>query len=322
MLKTSERSWATCVPTLPPESVVRAVCRWLRLLRTSTVTQGWALLRADSAYTDLTQTQYADALDWLAMTGILQEEGGLSLPSALAALPGDQVHQLVFARALEAALPPWLPDADILVSDSSELPQDAASLAAELGVSDLDALSVILRVHGRLELEKRAAVGVAGELALIQLLEARWPGSTVHVALTDDGFGYDIAFLLEGVEWHLEVKSTTRRGRLVIYLSRHEHEVSLRDPHWRLVVLGLNGDQSPAAVATVDHAMLCQLAPMDAHPGSNWQSVRHQVSPAHLQPGLGFLDEYSVVDGLASHPLLSVGTEAGAAFAWMPTNRG
>lgn len=284
--------------------------------------QGWALVRADSSYTDLTQTQYADALDWLGTTGILQEgEGGLCLPSALIAWPGDQVHQLVFARALEASLPPWLPDADILVSDSSELPQDAASLAAELGLGDQAALSTIRQVHGRLDLEQRAAVGAAGEMALVRLLEARWPGSTVHVALTDDGFGYDIAFLLGGVEWHLEVKSTTRRGRLVIYLSRHEHEVSLRDPNWRLVVVGLRGDQSPAAVATVDHGRLCHRAPTDAHPGSHWQSVRHQVSSSDLQPGLGFLDVHRVLDRSASHQLLSAGIEAGAAFAWMPADR-
>ncbi len=281
--------------------------------------QGWALVRADSSHMDLTQTQYADALDWLGVTGILQEgESGLSLPTALISWPGDHVRQLVFARGLEVSLPPWLPDADILVADSSELPLDAASFAAQLGLNEQAALSTIREVHGRLELEHRAAVGRAGEMALVQLLEARWPGSTVHVALTDDGFGYDVAFLLGGVEWHLEVKSTTRRGRLVIYLSRHEHEVSLRDPNWRLVVVGLGDDESPAAVATVNHGRLCHRSPKDTHPGSNWQSVRHQVSSGDLQPGLDFLTD-SDFDTSAVHPLLLAGAQAGAAFAWMPT---
>lgn len=64
-------------------------------------------------------------------------------------------------------------------------------------------------------------------------LERRWPGSTRHVALTDDGLGYDLAFSCRGRTLHLEVKTTGRRGRLVLYLSRHEHEVALLDPDWR-----------------------------------------------------------------------------------------
>ncbi len=49
------------------------------------------------------------------------------------------------------------------------MPQDVATLAAELGLGDHVALSTIREVHGRIDLEQRAAVGAAGELALSSL---------------------------------------------------------------------------------------------------------------------------------------------------------
>lgn len=307
------------MPALPAESVARAAARWLRLLRSSSVGQAWALVRADSSYMDLTQTQYAEALDWLAATGFLSHEDGALVPTAAStALSGAHVRQLLFARTLETWDPPWLLDADILVSDMSEIPQDALILAGELGLPDAAAFSAIREVHGRMDLQLRSAVGAAGERTVVDLLEGAWPGSTVHVALTDDGFGYDISFELGQNEWHLEVKATTRRGRLVIHLSRHEHDVSLLDPHWRLVVVGLRDDHSLGAIATVDHQRLWQRAPVDLYPGSPWQSVRHDVSSVDLEPGLSFIAGEHVFPG---PEMLPPGPSTGAMFAWAPGAR-
>ncbi len=308
------------MPALPPESVIRAACRWLRLLKTSTCAQAWAFVRADSSYTDLTQTQYATALEWLTLMGLVHEKSGdVVLPARLAGWPPHQIHQLLLARALELSVPAWLPDADVLVTDDSEIPQDVAILADELGLAEMVVLSTIREVHGRIDLEHRAAVGRAGELALVGLLESQWPGSTTHVALSDDGFGYDVAFRPEATEWHLEVKSTTRRGRLVLHLSRHEYEVSLRDPNWCLLAIGLSSEQSLGAIATIDHVRLHDRAPTDTHPAASWESVRHQVQPTDLRPGLAFLDIGGSPTS-ASLPLLVTLGSTAEAFAWMPTN--
>ena len=93
------------------------------------------------------------------------------------------------------------------------------SSATTLNVSDDAALLTVAMVHGKIDLEQRAEVGAAGELRLVELLEEQWPGSTRHVALEHDGLD-DVAFTGAGATWHLEVKSTTRRGRLVVHLSR------------------------------------------------------------------------------------------------------
>ena len=305
---------------LPPRPVVRAAVRWLRLLRSYTMTQSWTLIRADSSYTDITLTQYSDALDWLMATEVLTiASGKLSMKWGLSKLPSVQMHQLLFARALEEAGPSWLPDSDILVADSSEIPHDAAMLATELDISDSAAFSLIREVHGQIDLQQRELVGSAGELALIKLLEECWPGSTIHVSLIDDGLGYDIALIFGTEEWHLEVKSTTRRGRLVIYLSRHEHEIARVDRDWRLVVVGLRKDHSPAAIALIDYEQLAQQAPMDIDQSSTWMNVRYQIPGTAIRPGLEFIDDHSDLShNLGKHNLLRKGFEQDEIFAWMP----
>lgn len=271
---------------LPGDGVLRAAYRWLRLLERSSLPQASALIRADAAYTDLSPTQYAAARDWLRTVRLLHSgAAGARLAPAALGLTDTGARQLLFGRSLEAAAPAWLPDADVLVRDPSELPQDAADLAAVLGLDDPAALLAVRQVHGRIDLAERARIGAEGEKGLVALLERRWPGSTNHVAITDDGLGYDLAFTLAGRTWHLEVKTTSRRGRLVLYLSRHEHEVALLDPGWRLVVVGLDGEGALGALATARHQVLRGRAPHDHDPAARWESTRHQLRPLDLHPG-------------------------------------
>ncbi len=302
---------------LPGDGVLRAAYRWLRLLERSTLPQAYALIRADAAYTDLSPTQYAAALDWLRTVRLLQSsEAGARLVPAALGLTDSAARQLLFGRSLEAAAPAWLPDADVLVRDSSELPQDVADLAAVLGLDEPAALLAVRQVHGRIDLALRARIGAEGEKALVALLENRWPGSTKHVALTDDGLGYDLAFTLGLQTWHVEVKTTSRRGRLVLYLSRHEYEVALLDPDWRLVVVGLDADGALAALATVRHQVLQERAPHDRDPAAHWESAQHQLRPPDLQPGLAFL---SLPEQRELGSLLYRGsTGTGGSYAWMP----
>ena len=302
---------------LPAEGVLRAAQRWLNLLQRSTVQQASALIKADSAYTDLTTTQYATALDWLAAVGLVDETpNGWLLGTALQGLDEQRLGVVLFERSLAALAPPWLPDADVLLRGPDDLPADALTLADLFGVEDSVALLVVRQVHGRVDQAMRAEVGLAGELALVKLLEGRWPGSVRHVALTDDGFGYDIEFRPDQT-YHLEVKSTNRRGRLTVFLSRHEHEVALVDPAWRLVVVGLDTGGRASTIATVRHVSLAERAPRDHDPSARWESVRHQLGPGDLLPGLAFLDRGELADdGLLGRGCLEPGN--GTSFAWMP----
>jgi hypothetical protein len=308
--------WSTSMAAWPSDAVVHAALRWLVLLQRSTLEQASALIRADPVYTDLSATQYAVALEWLRDVGALEAiptGSGNSLRSTLRLHHSfrqselDRLRLRLFERGVAYAAPAWLPDADILVRGPSDLPDDALAFAAVLSLTDRAAFRGVQRVQGKIDLELRAGIGAAGELQLVELLENRWPGSTSHVALESDGFGYDVVFWHQSEEWHLEVKTTTRRGRLVVYLSRHEFEVALDDPNWRLVVVGLSPARTLTALATADLASLAARLPADQDPSARWESVRIDVSSQDLRRGLGLkpgmppLDVWPVLPALVSH---------------------
>lgn len=297
---------------LPADAILRAAQRWIQLLSRSTFVQAAALIKADPAYTDLSQTQYASALDWLRSTGMLIETShGASVEPSVLRLSGPALRQLLFSRALESAAPPWLADADTLVDDEDELPQDATKLAQALELDDRQALVALRQLHGRIDLAERARVGAAGEAALVAILEEQWPGSTRHASLEDDGLGYDITFQPTDTEYHLEVKSTTRRGRLTIYLSRHEHEIAQLDPRWHLIVVGLDAGGQAAAIATTREATLLARSPLDQTPAARWESVRHRLTAADLDSGLQ-------LDDLTPPASSLLGEGGSRTFAWMP----
>lgn len=300
---------------LPPPGVLAAAHRWLRLLQHSSLDQASAFIRADPRYTDLTPTQYATALDWLLATGLVTDTGThQELSPRAAGLADSRLRELLFERTLAAAPPVWLADADTLVRDPSDLPQDVADLAAALGLGETDAMLAVRRTHGRVDLEARQRVGAAGEAALVALLEQRWPGSTDHVSLEADGLGYDVAFTEAGVTWHLEVKTTSRRGQLLCFLSRNEHEVGLLDPAWRLVVVGLGEADDLVALATADHQSLSPRSPQDQDAATRWESARYQLGPADLRPGLTF-----VAQSLAADDVLRSGhVGERTVHTWMP----
>jgi hypothetical protein len=302
---------------LPADGVLVAASRWLTLLPVSSVREATAIIRSDSAYTDLSPTQYASALDWLRSLDLFSQQGTeLNLSPAAKALGALQLTQLVFDRGLQQAKPLWLPDADTLVLGSGELPFDAERLASCLGLSGSAAMLAIRRIHGRIDLSERERVGSEGERAFVELVEGLWPGSTAHIALLHDGFGYDVALKRGSVEWHIELKSTTRKGRLLIYLSRREYEVAQVDPQWRLVVVGLDELGQLGAMATVRHEILLSRSPSDQSGGAIWQSARYQVGRGDLDPGLWFLSEADQADVPMGGPRCS--SEHGAHFAWAP----
>jgi hypothetical protein len=142
---------------------------------------------------------------------------------------------------------------------------------------------------GKIDTAERARVGKAGEDALVELLREVVDASLDHVAAVSDGYGYDIAIGAHDRAWHIEVKSTLRRGRLKIYISRNEYEAMRRDPDWLLVALRLEPDAGIAAVATVDRTWLASQTPVDRGASGRWESCRIDVPASALHPGIASL---------------------------------
>lgn len=305
---------------LPADGVVRAALRWLRLLRTAPLDQAAVIIRSSAAYTDLTMTQYSSALDWLKLLRLVQPmDVGQKLPMDITKLSDNQLKQVLFSRALEADAPPWLPDADLVLDESVGLPSDATDLAATLELADHAMLAAVRAVHGRLDLAKRKEVGSNGELALADLLDERWPGSVAHIALQDDGFGYDLEFTPPGgVAWHLEVKTTTRRGRLVVHVSRHEFATGIVDSSWRLVLVGLSQANKVSALGTLRAGVLRERSPQDRTSATRWELARYDLSPPDLEPGLTFVGRATTAND-AKSVIYSGADPYPTDFAWMPT---
>jgi hypothetical protein len=228
------------------------------------------------------------------------------------------VDELLFAACLESEQPLWLQDADVLVADTDALPEETTELAAILGLDEDTALRVIRQVHGKVDLAERARVGLLGEYALVALLMRRWPGCAHHLSLTDDGLGYDVLCELGPDLWHLEVKTTTRKGRLRIFVSRHEYETAAVDPHWRLIVVGLDGAEA-VAVATVKDNVIPTLAPQD-HGSTRWEVASYELGVGALHPGLEFAMKSLELNPKETDPLITAGSRDTAVgeFAWMP----
>lgn len=303
---------------LPSRPIIIGCLRWLDLLRTSSISQTSLILRSDPQFTDLTQGQYQLALELLKNLGALKNQlQSWVLAEHYRVLPRAQIRNLLFEKIIESSAPAWLPDSDLLIPDPSDIPGDAATVACVLGLKELEAFRGIRNVHSRIDLAKRKQIGDAGELALLQFLEQYRPGSTVHVASLSDGFGYDIAFQHGDCEWHLEVKSTTRRGRMNIHVSRHEYEESTRDPNWRLIIIGLDRNLQMVAIATLRPGHLVALAPSDISSKARWQSAAFEIVENNLIRGLRLFDEIPHKAPLTGSLQLQTGCPE-TWFEWLP----
>ncbi len=298
---------------LPPDPILRAACHWLDLLQRSPMPTAQALIRAESGQRELTLTQYSTALDWLISNGLLIRWDGQLAVAPRSARPDAQSDQ-------QTGLPPryrarrcrMATRCRPIDQGPTEVPQDTARVAAALGLGDGEAFAAIRQVHGRVDLELRSRIGAAGERALVKLLEAEWPGAVVHVALANDGFGYDVLLYAAERAWHLEVKTSTRQGRSVIYLSRHEFEVARFDDNWRLILIILGESGQVASISTIDHKILFSQAPHDVANFSRWESARFEVTRDQQMYGLAFLRQElipTIKNGLLRPPPLTQATD-------------
>lgn len=210
--------------------------------------------------------------------------------------------------AIETSDAPWLPNADEFDDDPGLLPEDVVIAAEALGVDLASAVGHVRSAWGKVDHALREEIGLAGELALVELVEGYTDAKVDHVAAWNDGLGYDIAVSGEGTVGHLEVKTTTRQHRLVVHLSRNEYRISQRDPAWVMVVLRLNSDdRTLLSVATVPTDWVARQVPRDDSEYGSWESCRLDVPTGVLVPGLSqltklFGDNMSELRHLLSWP--------------------
>lgn len=279
---------------MPTSPVLRAAARWLEHLRESSDAQLRALFKAHPAFADITPTQYATAYEWLQNNGLLRRT-----------VTTDQCGRAVFEAAIREAL--WFTDSDTLVPEPNSMPQDGMWAADALGVEPAEAFALLRHCWGKVDTAERTRVGAAGESALVSLLELVANLHVRHVAAESDGYGYDIHAAMPQEVLHIEVKATTRRGRLSIYLSRNEFETMRRDSQWLLIAVRMNDDLEPVATATVDRAWLTIAAPED-RPGGRWESVKLDVPQHALNPGVVPLRKCAnltappILDGIPAWP--------------------
>lgn len=252
----------------------------MRTLETSGgIPRARALLTTHPQYGDLTPTQYEDALMWMRELGLLEDPES-PLPVA---------HRIL-SHVFERGTLPWLPDADELVRSPEELPSDIVDFGDAIGLSSEQVFDQLMVSWGKADTAARERVGAAGEAALVELLRDSTTGSVDHVSLWSDGYGFDIAFERGGLRLHFEVKSTTRTGRLTLYLSRHEYDVMLRDPCWVLVVVRLSGDHAIEGLGSVERDWIMESAPTDRGPFGAWASVKLEVPREMVVDGVPRLD--------------------------------
>lgn len=284
--------------SVPPSPILRAASRWMDHLRHSDVRKARALFTSHSAFSDLTPSQYSAGLSWLERVGLVKNSRPTSLDRPL--------ETTLYSAAIADAL--WLEDAALLVLNAEEIPHDADRAADALGLSADEAFSLIHEASGKIDLAERSRIGLGGEVALLSLLRSELDGEVRHVAADSDGYGFDVSVEARSFTGHFEVKSTTRRRRLTIYLSRHEFETMKRDPNWQLVAVRLDGDLQLRAIATVSRDWIAAAVPVDRRVYGRWEATRLDVPPESLIAGLPMVpasartSRVGVLDGLLGWP--------------------
>ncbi|MFI6796076.1 protein NO VEIN domain-containing protein [Streptosporangium canum] len=229
-------------------------------------------------------TQYGAALDWLRRTELVTGEGRLAAVSS-------KMELALLKAAIVRADPLWLRDADQLIITPDDLPEDAAAAGDALGLNPRETLAAVRAAWGKVDTTTRHELGLAGEQALVRLLQDLNCLTVTYVAEYADGLGYDVAVAGDGFHLNFEVKSTTRRGRLTVYLSRNEYEVMLTDPRWRLVVVLVGQDTRADAVGTIDAEWITHHAPIDVSSLGRWESVRFDIPHEVARNGIADLVE-------------------------------
>lgn len=257
-----------------PKTLILAVGRWLELLSRTTFVRANVIVHYHAAYTDITPTQYASALEWIRNVPHLNSLIAFSSERGMRKLPLDFSKRMALEALILEESPSWLQVVDELVVSQDDLPNDVVCWAECLDMTDAESMDVVRSVSGKVDAQARKNFGEAGESALVTMLEAAWPGSVTHVSMVSDSLGYDIAFRPGDVEWHLEVKSVASGVRRRIFLSRNDFEVSLRDRYWRLVLVVLDAERSAQSVSILESSALWTGSPRDVTSRASWETSK------------------------------------------------
>jgi hypothetical protein len=211
---------------------------------------------------------------WLLMAEVVED--ALRLRKPYGSIPGDDA----------ATLQDW----GLLDSDCCSVPASARSFWSQL-LASIQAPGLTDRAPDNDGVDGEEAVVASETQRLIALGRPDLAEDVSRVSVISDGYGYDVRsyFGIEGEDWaaddplHIEVKSTTATIRKVsefrLYLTRHEFEVSRRDPSW---VLACWAPQTgwPVYVA---RASLVPCVPEDVARG-RWQVALMRVALGGAMP--------------------------------------
>jgi hypothetical protein len=243
----------------------------MELLQTSSRSQAVRILTTAPRYSDLSFSNYVDALDWL------KDKGLVTKSDEAVGLPEDvflrEVADIAAVLDPEEVQEPWL------------LPEPVLAAAEALGIPEADAWQSAIALGQKIDLERRARIGALGELAVVRLLGEL--GCEVrHESLVTDGLGWDITARLGELTRHFEVKTTTSVARLRVYLSRHEFQVSTRDPSWAMLAALIMDTGQLVCVAHVSPTAISSAIPIDSDEHGRWESCRIDLAPKHITPGI------------------------------------
>ena len=155
---------------------------------------------------------------------------------------------------------------------------------------------VLLAAARKVDAERKANIGLLGELAVISEIEASYRDrgrvdldtSIRHVSMISDELGYDIqCSTVDGNSLRkLEIKTCSKVGDLRVYLTRNECRRGLADPEWRLVVCTLKGDEvEVAGWCLIGH--LTEALPLDGGKWrGRWETASLVLSTSQIVPGL------------------------------------
>lgn len=258
-------------------STLLGAARWLHELAVRDEDRARLYLRTTPGMRDLTPTQYEIALEWLKSKDLYP---ATTYPEH-ARSPGA----VVLASALISNEPSWLPDADSLVRDPSELPIDVIELGDLLQLDPADMFDEVKRAWRKFDDAAQRELGSAGEAALVDWLHRKTSAEVIHVSLFDDSAGYDVALMHEGkAAARIEVKATRREDSVVVFLSRNELETMRVHKSWCLQVVHLDANDAIQMMSWIPPEALLQGAPHDGSLGT-WQAMKMTLPARALRPG-------------------------------------
>jgi len=210
------------------------------------------------------------------------------------------VLRVLLTGSLEAATALMIVRACEGMADNDSDLMDAEGLAEALEacVPDVAQRDECVRVAlGKFDDARRRLVGEIGEEVvheaarreLAELGHATHASAVRRVSLESDGYGYDIvAPTVHGVPRLLEVKASTSVGdSVVVYLSRHEATVGLREPAWSLLVCEVTDVELRAGnvLGWLPARSIAAQFPIDQE-GGRWESVQLTLAVDSLHPGM------------------------------------